>query len=118
MNSSGIVSAGGAGKVLAEWIVHKEPQMELEPVDIRRFHHRHINPLFLKERVVKRLGLYYTMPYPRKELKSCRNMRQSALYEKLHNKGAVWGQKYGWERPNYFKLFLPYHTVDLPGSKM
>ena len=104
MNSSGIASAGGAGKAIADWIVGGEPQMELGPIDIRRFHDHHINPSFLEERVIETLGLHYTMPYPRKELKSCRGLRQSALFEKLEAKGAVWGQRFGWERPNYFKL--------------
>ncbi|GMH54999.1 hypothetical protein TrLO_g10015 [Triparma laevis f. longispina] len=102
MNSSGIASAGGAGKALADWIVNKSPQMELAPVDIRRFHNHSINPTFLKERVIETLGLHYTMPYPRKELKSVRNIRQSALFEKLKGKGAIMGQRFGWERPNYF----------------
>lgn len=76
--------------------------MELAPVDIRRFHDHHINPTFLKERVIETLGLHYTMPYPRKELKSVRGLRQSALFERLEAKGAVMGQRFGWERPNYF----------------
>jgi len=102
MNSSGIASAGGAGKALAEWIDNGEPTMDLWPVDIRRFGGFSSNPAYLKDRTVETLGLHYTMPYPRKELKSCRNLRQSALFEELDKKGAVWGQKYGWERPNYF----------------
>jgi 4-methylaminobutanoate oxidase (formaldehyde-forming) len=113
MNSSGIASAGGAGRALADWITHGEPQMELGAIDIRRFHSSAINPSYLKERVIETLGLHYTMPYPRKELKTCRGLRQSALYDKLDRKNAVWGQRYGWERPVYFKL-----SADEPASEL
>jgi glycine cleavage system aminomethyltransferase T len=103
MNSSGIASAGGAGKALAEWMEHGEPLSDLWPLDIRRFGKHDSAPNFLKDRVSETLGLHYTMPYPRKELSSARNVRQSPLYEKLDACGAVWGSKFGWERPLYFR---------------
>ena len=102
MNSSGIASAGGCGLALAEWINKGEPTMDLWPVDIRRFAPFSNNSAYLKDRILETLGLHYTMPYPRKELKSCRNLRQSALFSTLDAKNAVWGQRYGWERPNFF----------------
>ena len=103
MNSSGIASAGGAGKALAEWMEHGEPINDLWPLDIRRFGKHDGAPTFLKDRVSETLGLHYLMPYPRKELMSCRNVRQSPLYERLDACGAVWGSKFGWERPLYFR---------------
>lgn len=66
MNSSGIASAGGAGKALAEWIDEGSPTMDLWPVDIRRFGGFHSNARFLRDRTVETLGLHYSMPYPRK----------------------------------------------------
>jgi sarcosine dehydrogenase len=42
------------------------------------------------------------MPWPRRELVTARNLRLSALFTRLSDQGAVFGQKFGWERPNYF----------------
>jgi 4-methylaminobutanoate oxidase (formaldehyde-forming) len=101
-NSMGIASAGGAGKALAEWIVAGEPTRDLWPVDIRRFAPFNANPAWLKDRVVEVLGLHYAMPWPNRELASARPFRRSPLYDRLAAKGAVFGSKMGWERPNYF----------------
>ena len=103
MNSSGIASSGGAGMATAEWIVNGEPTMDLGPVDIRR-HHRSstMSPLLLKDRIAETLGLHYTMPWPRKELKTARGLRKSPIYRDLEEAGAVFGQRSGWERANYF----------------
>jgi 4-methylaminobutanoate oxidase (formaldehyde-forming) len=101
-NSMGIASSGGAGMALAEWIDKGEPQMDLWPVDIRRFGTFNINPVWLKERVSEVLGLHYMMPWPNRELETARPFRRSALYDRLDAKGAMWGSKMGWERPNVF----------------
>ena len=101
-NSSGIASAGGAGKALAEWVAAGEPTMELGAVDIRRFGSFFTNGSFLRDRVAETLGLHYAMPWPRRELESSRGLRHSPLYGRLDAAGAVWGQKYGWERANYY----------------
>ena len=102
MNSSGIASAGGAGKALAEWIVGGRPTMDLWPVDVRRFGRFHGNPAFLRDRVVETLGLHYAMPWPDRELTSARPMRRSPVYHLLTASGAHWGSRFGWERANCF----------------
>lgn len=101
-NSMGIASAGGAGKALAEWIVNGAPTMDLWPVDIRRFAGFNNNPTWLHDRVKETLGLHYAMPWPNRELDTARPFRRSALYDRLADKGAVFGSKMGWERANYF----------------
>jgi heterotetrameric sarcosine oxidase gamma subunit len=101
-NSIGIASGGGAGKVLAEWIVEGEPSLDLWPVDIRRFARFNANDTWLRARVGEVLGLHYMMPWPNRELASARPFRRSPLYDRLAAKGAVFGSKMGWERPNYF----------------
>ena len=101
-NSMGIASAGGAGAALAEWIVAGEPTSDLWPVDIRRFAAFNNNPTWLKDRVKEVLGLHYAMPWPNRELDSARPFRRSPLYGHLAAKGAVFGSKMGWERPNFF----------------
>ncbi len=101
-NSMGIASAGGAGKALAEWIVEDEPTQDLWPVDIRRFASFNGNPTWLRDRVKEVLGLHYAMPWPNRELATARPFRRSPLYDRLAGKGAVFGSKMGWERPNFF----------------
>jgi sarcosine dehydrogenase len=101
-NSIGIASGGGAGKALAEWIVEGEPTLDLWPVDIRRFARFNGNDTWLRARVSEVLGLHYVMPWPNRELETARPFRRSPLYDRLARKGAVFGSKMGWERPNFF----------------
>jgi len=101
-NAFGIASGGGAGKALAEWIVGGESPMDLWPVDIRRFgpHQRDVN--VVRERTLELYGKHYTLPWPYEEHASARPLRTSQLYESLARQGACFGEKMGWERPNWF----------------
>ena len=101
-NSMGIASSGGAGMALAEWIVAGEPTLDLWPVDIRRFAGFHGNDTWLRTRVAETLGLHYKMPWPQREQESGRPFRRSPLYDRLKARGAWFGNKMGWERPNWF----------------
>jgi 4-methylaminobutanoate oxidase (formaldehyde-forming) len=101
-NSSGIANAGGAGKLLAEWIAGGEAPMDLFEVDIRRFGAFAGDRTWLKQRTVETLGLHYVMRWPRHELESGRPQKTSPLYSRLKHKGAQFGSKFGWERANYF----------------
>ncbi|UYN97099.1 MAG: FAD-dependent oxidoreductase [Enhydrobacter sp.] len=101
-NSMGIASSGGAGMALAEWIVAGEPTLDLWPVDIRRFATFHGNDSWLRDRVAETLGLHYKMPWPQREHESGRPFRRSPLYDRLRARGAWFGNKMGWDRPNWF----------------
>jgi 4-methylaminobutanoate oxidase (formaldehyde-forming) len=101
-NSVGIASAGGAGRALAEWIVEGEAQTDLVGVDIRRFAPFQGDVGWLRERVVEVLGLHYAIPWPTREPVTGRDQRLSALHDRLAAKGAEFGSKMGWERPNAF----------------
>jgi 4-methylaminobutanoate oxidase (formaldehyde-forming) len=107
-NSAGIANAGGAGKLLAEWIAGGEAPMDLFEVDIRRYGAFAADAKWLRERTVESLGLHYAMRWPRHELESGRPQRVSSLYEKLKSKGAQFGSKFGWERANYFGPKMEY----------
>jgi glycine/D-amino acid oxidase-like deaminating enzyme/glycine cleavage system aminomethyltransferase T len=107
-NSAGIANAGGAGKLLAEWIDGGEAPMDLFEVDIRRFGAFAADAKWLRERTVETLGLHYAMRWPRHELESGRPLRVSPLYEVLKKKGAQFGSKFGWERANYFGSPMQY----------
>ena len=101
-NSAGIANAGGAGKLLAEWIAGGEAPMDLFEVDIRRFGAFAADAAWLKARTVETLGLHYAMRWPRHELESGRPLRTSPLYERLKARHACFGSKMGWERANWF----------------
>ena len=101
-NSAGIANAGGAGRLVAEWIVSGEAPIDLWDVDIRRFAPFHANRRHLADRTRETLGLHYAMRWPREELESVRPLRRSPLYDRLKVRGAVFGTKLNWERANYF----------------
>ncbi len=101
-NSVGIASGGGAGRALAEWIVEGEPTSDLVAVDIRRFGGFNANNAWLRDRVGEVLGLHYAVPWPNRELETARPFRRSPLYEATQARGALFGSKMGWERPNVF----------------
>lgn len=101
-NSSGVASAGGVGKALAEWIVEGCPGVDLWPVDIRRFAPVHGNEAWLRDRVRTIPELHYAIAWPFREFDTGRNLRRSPLYDRLALKGACFGAKMGWERPNWF----------------
>src|SRR6185436_6845371 len=107
-NSAGIANGGGAGKLLAEWIVGGEAPMDLFEVDIRRFGAYAAGTDWLRERTVETLGLHYAMRWPRHELESGRPLRVSPLYGRLKEKGAQFGSKMGWERANWFGPAVQY----------
>ena len=102
-NSAGIANSGGAGKLIAEWIVSGQAQTDLADVDIRRFGPHTANKKALAERTGETLGLHYAMRWPRQELETARPLRTSPLHDLLAAKGAVFGAKNGWERASYFR---------------
>jgi len=117
-NSSGIANSGGAGRLVAEWIVGGEPSTDLWDVDIRRFGGFTANRRALAARTGETLGLHYAMRWPRQELESARPLRTSPLYDLLGARGAEFGSKNGWERANYFRppgASRPQPTLGTPG---
>jgi heterotetrameric sarcosine oxidase gamma subunit len=102
-NSAGIANAGGAGQLIAEWIVGGEAPGDLWDVDIRRFGPFTANRRLLSERTGETLGLHYAMRWPRQELETARPLRTSPLYDLLAERGAVFGSRNGWERANVFR---------------
>ena len=99
--SFGITAAGGAGKVLAEWIVEGEPSIDLLAVDSRRFG-AFANKAYAELKNVEAYENVFTIHYPDEERPAARPAKTSPCHERLAARGAVWGQRYGWERPNWF----------------
>jgi glycine cleavage system T protein len=101
-NSIGIQSAGGAGRVLADWIVDGHPPMDLWDVDIRRCAPFQRNSKYLHDRTVESLGLLYAMHWPFRQPETARGVRKSALHDRLASRGACFGEVAGFERANWF----------------
>ncbi|SDJ08068.1 GcvT family protein [Lutimaribacter saemankumensis] len=101
-NSIGIVSSGGAGMALAQWLEDGEPPFDLWEVDIRRAQPFQRNRRYLKERVTETLGLLYADHWPYRQVETARGVRRSPVHEHLKTAGAVFGEVAGWERANWF----------------
>lgn len=101
-NSIGIVSSGGAGMALAQWMNDGEPPFDLWEVDIRRAQPFQKNRRYLQERVTETLGLLYADHFPYRQMATSRGIRRSPLHEHLKARGAVFGEVAGWERANWF----------------
>ena len=101
-NAFGIASGGGAGWVLAEWVMSGEAPMDLWVVDIRRFSGLHKDRDWVCDRTLEAYGKHYTIGFPHEEFLSGRPRIVSPLYERLKDHRAVFGSKLGWERPNWF----------------
>jgi 4-methylaminobutanoate oxidase (formaldehyde-forming) len=101
-NAFGIASGGGAGWVLAQWVVDGEAPLDLWVVDIRRFSEMHRDRQWVLDRTLEAYGKHYTVAFPHEEYDSGRPRLTSPLYDRLKAAGAVFGSKLGWERPNWF----------------
>ena len=101
-NAFGIAAGGGAGMALAEWVHKGEPPFDLWSADIRRFGRPHFDTDWVRTRTVEAYGKHYTMAWPHEENTSGRPCRKSPLYDLLKGQGACFGEKLGWERPNWF----------------
>ena len=100
--TAGIAACGGAGRAMAAWIVEGDPGMDLWAFDIRRFGPHHMAKRYLHERAAECYGRYYQVHFPGEEMRTGRGGRRSPLYGVLEKRGAVFGSKFGWERPNWF----------------
>ena len=101
-NAFGIAAGGGAGMALAEWVAKGQPPYDLWPVDLRRFGRNHLDTDWVRTRTLEAYAKHYTMAWPFEEHRSGRPLRRSPLYDRLKAEGACFGEKLGWERPNWF----------------
>jgi 4-methylaminobutanoate oxidase (formaldehyde-forming) len=99
----GIAGAGGMGRAMAEWIVDGEPSLDLWKMDLRRFGDAYRNRDYSLARTVEVYSTYYDIHYPNEERQAGRPLRVSPTYPRLIELGASFGEKSGWERPNWFE---------------
>ena len=111
--SFGIVQAGGAGKVLAEWITEGETEWDMWSVDPRRFT-GFVTKEYTRAKAVEFYQNEYAMGYPNEERPAGRPAKTSPIYHTLARKNAVFGARAGWERACWF----PRPGTDIPENKL
>ncbi len=102
-SSFGIAQGAGCGKYLAQWMIHGDAEINMTGFDPRRFGDfadRH----YMREKGFQDYGLTYATPLPGEEFSAARDCRLSPLHAALAEKGAVYTQTFGWERPQWFSL--------------
>ena len=98
----GIAGAGGIGRQMAFWIAEGEPELDLWKMDIRRFGAQYRSQAYTLARTTEVYATYYDIHYPNEERHAGRPLRLSPTYSRLADLSAVFGEKSGWERPNWF----------------
>ncbi len=99
----GLAGAGGMGKLVAEWIVEGTPSLDVWHMDSRRFGAAYRSPAYTVARTKEIYETYYDVKYPGHEREAGRPLRVSPAYGRLRELGAVFGEKAGWERANWFE---------------
>jgi 4-methylaminobutanoate oxidase (formaldehyde-forming) len=103
-SAHGIAGAGGIGRQVASWIVDGEPELDLWHMDVRRFGGQHWRSReWTLARTTEVYATYYDIHYPNEERLAGRPLRVAPTYERLRRLGAVFGEKSGWERVNWFE---------------
>lgn len=102
MNTIGVMSSGGVGKIIAEWIHDRRPPAGFADTDVRRVAPWQANRRYLYDRTVEALGVLYDMAWPNREYLSARGARRSPFHDRLAAAGAIMGERFGWEVPLVF----------------
>ena len=104
LNSIGIASAGGVGKVTAEWMINGYINEDIFNYDIKRFQKFHSEIKFIKNRITETLGDLYGMHWPYKQHSTSRNQKLLPYHKELKDAGACFGVTGGFERPMWYSL--------------
>ncbi len=99
-HSFGVTAAGGAGWQLAEWIVEGAPTVDMIGADPRRF--GVVSKAFAKLKNEEAYAHVFVNHYPMEERPVARPAKMVPVHDRLDRAGAVWGARFGWERPNWF----------------
>ncbi len=102
LNSIGIITGGGMGKIMAQWITTGDPGADITQMNVDRFHPYQNNPEYRKTRVVETLGLVYRRHYPTRTPQTARGARRSPFHDRMAAKGAYFVDVSGWESPGWF----------------
>jgi glycine cleavage system aminomethyltransferase T/glycine/D-amino acid oxidase-like deaminating enzyme len=102
LNSIGILTGGGLGRVMAHWIVHGLPDVDVTAMNVDRVLPYQANRDYRRARTVESLGMVYKCHYPYKSLETARGARRSAFHDRLAAQGAYFVETSGWESPGWY----------------
>ncbi len=102
LNSIGILTGGGLGRVMAHWIVNGRPDVDVTGFNIDRLQVYQSNPEYRRTRTVESLGMVYQCHYPYRSMQTARGAKHSALHERLAAQGARFKDVSGWEGADWF----------------
>jgi glycine cleavage system aminomethyltransferase T/glycine/D-amino acid oxidase-like deaminating enzyme len=102
LNSIGVLTGGGLGRVLAHWIVNGRPDVDVTAMNVDRVLPYQANPAYRRARTVESLGRVYTCHYPSEQLATARGARRSPFHERLAAQGAHFREVSGWESPDWY----------------
>jgi len=102
LNSIGILTGGGMGRVVAHWIVHGRPDVDVTGFNIDRLHTYQANPEYRATRTVESLGMVYQCHYPTRSMQTARGAKQSAIHHRLASLGASFRDVSGWEGADWY----------------
>ena len=102
LNSIGILTGGGLGRVMAHWIINGLPDVDVTAMNINRVLPYQSNPEYRRARTVESLGMVYKCHYPFKSLETARGARRSPFHDRLAAQGAYFVETSGWESPGWY----------------
>ncbi|MFM9135455.1 MAG: FAD-dependent oxidoreductase [bacterium] len=102
LNSIGILTGGGIGRLIAEWIVDGRPQADITGMNIDRLHPYQANPEYRATRTVESLGMVYQTHFPGRSMQTARGVKRSPLHDRLAERRAYFRDVSGWEGADWF----------------
>jgi len=102
LNSIGILTGGGLGRLLAHWILTGRPDADVTGIHIDRLHRYQSNPLYRRERTAEMLGMVYRCHYPTMSPQAARGAKRSPIHDRLLHKGAYFKDVSGWEGADWY----------------
>ncbi|MDB4953992.1 MAG: Sarcosine dehydrogenase [Myxococcales bacterium] len=103
LNSIGIITGGGMGRVIAHWIIHGRPDVDITGMNIDRLHTYQSNPEYRRTRTVESLGMVYQCHYPTRSMETARGAKQSPFHDRLAARGAYFRDVSGWEGADWYE---------------
>jgi 4-methylaminobutanoate oxidase (formaldehyde-forming) len=104
LNSIGILTGGGLGRIMAHWIMNGRPDVDVTGMNIDRLHVYQSNPEYRRERTVESLGMVYQCHYPTRSMLTARGAKKSPIHDRLAARGAYFRDVSGWEGVDWYAL--------------
>jgi 4-methylaminobutanoate oxidase (formaldehyde-forming) len=102
LNSIGILTGGGLGRIMAHWIINGRPDVDVTAMNIDRLHVYQSNPEYRRQRTVESLGMVYQCHYPTRSMLTARGAKKSPIHDRLAARGAYFRDVSGWEGVDWY----------------